>query len=106
MHFRNCSRFFRLLEIAGRTEQGAGELGPLGSAGRTDGLPTRQTNLIERSLMLRAFVKCLFTRFLNAVVARILSKLRTTFDVGSLPNRLQFPEFLKGNLWCRLSGTI
>jgi len=33
MHFRKCRRFFQSLENVGMTEQGAGELGPLGSAG-------------------------------------------------------------------------
>jgi len=28
-HFPNSGRFFKVLEISGRPEQGAGELGPL-----------------------------------------------------------------------------
>ena len=40
-HFRKAGRFFRSLEIVGRTEQGAGELGPLGSAGRVKAFPLK-----------------------------------------------------------------
>jgi len=32
-HFQQCGRFFKSLQFVARTEQGAGELGPLGSAG-------------------------------------------------------------------------
>jgi len=89
-HFPKSGRFFKTVEIVDRTEQGAGELGPLGSAGRTGGLPPRQIKLIGWNWMLRAFVKSLFTCFLNAVMARALSTLRTTFEVKSLPKHSQF----------------
>jgi len=38
-------RIYLILNLS----QGAGELGPLGSAGRIGGLPTRQNKLIERN---------------------------------------------------------
>jgi len=73
--FLKSGRFFRLVEKFDWTEQGAGELGPLGSAGRTVGLPTGQTKLIERNGTLRAFPKLFSTRFQTGVVARVSLQL-------------------------------
>jgi len=42
-HFQKFGRFFLSLWFVGRMEQGAGELGPLGSAGRTIALPQDKT---------------------------------------------------------------
>ena len=44
-HFWKCGHFFRSVVIVGRTEQGAGELGPLGSACSEILLPKKQQHL-------------------------------------------------------------
>jgi len=71
MHFRKSGRFFTSSKKCDRTEQGAGELGPLGSARELNLLSKKQspkTILVSRKC--GDLVRLFLTRFRQVVVAQ------------------------------------
>jgi len=75
MYFSKSGRFFKSSEKFGRTEQGAGELGPLGSACRVKVFSLKEHNpkTKKKTVGLEILPHFFLARFQSAVVAQVFS---------------------------------